>query len=104
MEGETSKLEEVIEFLESAIQRGLEKRWVDVRAVETVLEEMAFQFDGEDPLKPAVRSALLETKSSIEKIASHLAMYDRAVELREPDEQEVEGVRVLMERGQRLFR
>ena len=103
MEGETSKLEEVIEFLESAIQRGLEKRWVDVRAVETVLEEIALQFEGEDPLKPAVRSALLETKGSIEKIASHLRRYDRAVELREPDEQEIEEVKALVGRGQRLF-
>ena len=46
---------------------------------------------------------MLEAKGSIEQIASHLARYDRAVELRESDEHEIEEVKALVEKGQRLF-
>ena len=67
--------------------------WQEVRAVETVLEEVAKEFNGEDPLLPPVRSVLDLAHKELAELPQFLDMLDAEVELTEPDEERVAQLR-----------
>jgi hypothetical protein len=66
---------------------GFGRIWPFMRAVETVLEEIAETFDGIDPLKRVHRKRLSEVRKDLEQLAEALALSDFEVEWREPDEE-----------------
>lgn len=86
-------------FLSEGIQRG----WQAVRATELVIEEAVREFSGVDPALPLVREQLERAKERIEDICSSLRPYLGRVELPEPGEAEVDHVRLILERAERLY-
>ena len=60
---------------------------------EMVLGEVAEEFDGEDPLVPAVRRILDKTRQDLVGLQPLLGFLDVEVELPEPDEERVEFLR-----------
>ncbi len=58
----TMKVEDLTKALQARVKAGVELRWTDVRLVEKAAEEIAAEFDGEDPLKPVLRKAINKTK------------------------------------------
>jgi hypothetical protein len=83
--------------LADRIKAGLELRWTELRATEIVLDEIANEFSGEDPLRSLLRTRLNETKPSVEEMTTLLSSYDRAVRLHEPSEEELTEMRALFE-------
>jgi hypothetical protein len=67
--------------------------WQELRAVETVLEEVAREFDGEDPLLPPVRNVLDKAHQELAELPTMLTAVDVEVELPEPDEERVADLR-----------
>jgi hypothetical protein len=62
-------------------------------AAEMVLEEVAAEFDGEDPLLPLVRGVLDKTREDLVGLHPPLGFADIEAELPEPDEERVEFLR-----------
>jgi hypothetical protein len=74
--------------------------WVQVRAVEALLGEVAVEFGGVDPLKPDAREKLDEAKQKLQQTHGHLQYLNLEVELREPLDEELEELRQLFVEGQ----
>jgi len=86
--------EEAMAALREQLREGVPWCWQEVRAVETVLEEVAQEFDGEDPLLPLVRQVLDKTREDIVGLHHPLLDFlDVEIELAEPDEERVEFLR-----------
>ena len=69
------------------------------RCVEAVLDEIAPEFGGEDPLKPLFRQDLNRAREGLLRTSKELAIFGVHVELTEPDAEELEGVWDLVRRG-----
>jgi hypothetical protein len=98
--------DEVIAALAESLREGVPLCWQDLRAVETVVEEVAQHFDGEDPLLPPVRELLGKTRQGLLELHPLLDFVDVAAELPEPDEERVEFLRQrwLQQSGDTIFR
>ena len=81
------------ELLRPTIARLLISCWVQVRTVEVILDEIAGEFGGADPLKPDLREELEETKQRLRTLQEHLGFLRMEVVLREPLDEEVEELR-----------
>ena len=84
--------DEAMAALREQLREGVPWCWQEVRAVETVLEEVAEEF-GEDPLLPPVREVLDKTRRDLADLHLLLDFVDAEVELPEPDEERVEFLR-----------
>jgi hypothetical protein len=58
-----------------------------------VLDEISAEFGGSDPLKPAVREELEDTKRRLETVQAHLRFLNMEVVLRDPLEEELAEMR-----------
>jgi len=76
-----------------SLREGVPWCWQELRAVETVLDEVAQEFDGEDPLVPAVRRTLDKTRQDLVALQPLLSFVDVEAELPEPDEERVAELR-----------
>jgi hypothetical protein len=85
--------DEAMAALRERLREGVPWCWQEVRAVETVLEEVAAEFDGEDPLVPPVREVLDKTRRDLADLHLLLDFVDAEAELAEPDEERVEELR-----------
>ena len=86
--------DEAMASLREQLREGVPWCWQEVRAVETVLEEVAAEFDGEDPLLPLVRQVLDKTREELAGLQHPLLdAVDVEVELPEPDEERVTFLR-----------
>jgi hypothetical protein len=63
---------------------------------------VAVEFDGEDPLEPALRHAIEETRRHLEEV-HHFLAEDKTVGLPEPDDADIVWVRNHFERGVRFL-
>jgi hypothetical protein len=61
--------------------------------VETVLDEVAQEFDGEDPLIPPVRNVLDKAHQELAELPTLLHAVHVEVDLPEPDEERVAELR-----------
>jgi hypothetical protein len=81
----------------AALRQSLRERipwcWQELRAVETVLDEVAEEFNGEDPLLPPVRQVLDKTRQDLVELQPLLGFVDAEVDLPELDEERVEWLR-----------
>ncbi len=69
-------------------------RWSDVRAIEIVVDKIADeQFDGEDPLRPVVRSALDDCRRQLSEVHACAQSDLGDFELSEPRSQVVDQLR-----------
>jgi hypothetical protein len=67
--------------------------WVELRTAEAVIEELAGEFGGADPLKPRIRQEVEDTKRSLLEVQEHLRFLNMEVVLREPLAEELEEMR-----------
>jgi hypothetical protein len=99
-EGTVTSLAEV---MEDGLRQSIPLRWHELRAVELVIDLVAAEFDGEDPLKPVYRADINLAKAILERLARYLECYGKACEFTEPPEEDVEGTRALLENGRHLL-
>jgi hypothetical protein len=85
--------EEAMAALRESLREGIPWCWQELRAAETVLAEVAEEFNGEDPLLPPVREVLDKTHQDLVELHPLLSFVDVEVELPEPDEERVEFLR-----------
>jgi len=85
--------DEAMAALAESLREGVPWCWQELRAAEMVLGEVAVEFDGEDPLVPAVRRILDKTHQDLVELQPLLAMVDVEVDLPEPDEERVAELR-----------
>ena len=79
--------------LAESLREGVPWCWQELHAADMVLEEVAEEFDGEDPLVPAVRRILDKTRQDLVELKPLLGFVDVEVELSEPDEERVTFLR-----------
>src|SRR5581483_8729343 len=101
--GDGPGLGQLVEALEARLRGLIPLRWRDVRAAEVVLEEVAREFGGEDPLKPAARGALTEAKRALQEYAASLERDGYVLELPEPTAEDLDLAHELLAKGLRLF-
>lgn len=87
------RCDEAMAALAESLREGVPWCWQQVRAVETVLDEVAEEFDGEDPLLPPVRQVLDKTRNDLVELHALLRFVDADCDLPEPDEERVEFLR-----------
>jgi hypothetical protein len=92
--------EKMIGYLRETTAYQLIETWVQVRAVDMILGEVAAEFGGADPVKPDVREKLDGTQRKLQSIHEQLLALNLEVELREPLEEELEELRGLMRQVQ----
>jgi hypothetical protein len=85
-----------------SVRREVDGLWRQLHALDHVLAEVAVEFDGEDPLQPALRDAIEETRRHLEELHYFLAD-DKTVGLPEPDDADIVWARNHFERGVRLL-
>ena len=85
--------DEAMAALAESLREGVPWCWQELRAVETVLDEVAEEFDGEDPLLPPVREVLDKTHQDLVELQPLLRFVDADCDLPEPDEERVEFLR-----------
>jgi len=78
--------DEIAEALETGLRAAWEQRWQELRAAEIVLDEVAKEFDGEDPLEPDARKMVVEVRAELEEL--HGEMDKRLGGLTRKDEPE----------------
>jgi len=88
--------EKVKGYLRESTAYALVFCWIQVRVVEVILDEVAAEFGGADPLKPDVREKLDEAKQKLQENHDQLLALDLEVELREPLDEEMEELRGML--------
>ena len=63
------------------------QRWQELRAVEIVLDEVAQEFDGEDPLDPEVRILLDTCRADLLDLKERIEPYTGKVKVDDPEEE-----------------
>ncbi len=94
---EGASLTSLLDGMEQRIMVGLGVRWLEVCEVELVMDEVALEFGGEDPLKPASREALERSKATILSLHRQLAVHGEVLQLPEPDEEGLDATRRLVD-------
>lgn len=85
--------------LEDVLLRSLPVRWAELRIAEIVVAEVAEEFGGEDPLRPALRETIDRTKQKLKDMMVLLECPNRPLpKLAEPEEAEIEVVRQKLHR------
>jgi len=79
--------------LREAIAHDLISTWVEVRCMEIILDEVAGEFGGVDPLKPAPREKLEDTKRSLLNHQQQLEVLRLVAVFRDPLPEELEEFR-----------
>jgi hypothetical protein len=90
---EVNVLDHLSGILRKSLASSFEALWQEVRAVELVLEEVAREFEGTDPVRPAKREELDQLRAKLAALAEQLLFLEVAVEMTEPDEETLELVR-----------
>jgi hypothetical protein len=90
---------EVAEALSTHLREGIALRWRELLAVEQVLQEIAAEFDGEDPARPQDRKAITEGKEQLRELHASVQDYVGPFELPGPDEEELALLRAAVERA-----
>jgi hypothetical protein len=80
-----------------ALRRDMRARWIELRAAETVLNEVADEFDGEDPADPTIRDMLEDMRRDLEELAETLQVRVGEFELPEPSDDLLAKLRTVAE-------
>jgi hypothetical protein len=87
--------DETVKALLFGIKQSVQQHWSELRAIEIGVQEVAEEFDGEDPLQPDVRALLDGCLASCRELRDEMADYVE-IELPEPAEEDIEQVRALI--------
>ena len=83
----------LVRALLAGVRDGLDRNWRELRAMEVVVEEVAEEFDGEDPWRADTRQVLDDAKAACIKLCHDVQPYVDGFELAEPTLEETELVR-----------
>jgi hypothetical protein len=72
-------------------------RWLDIRELEVVLDEVAEDF-GEDPLKPVLRASLEQSKQRLLAVHRQLKAHNKVLTLPEPTQDGLASLREVVNR------
>jgi hypothetical protein len=97
---EQRRAEDLANALITNLRDGIEPLWQELRAVEIVLDEVAEEFDEEDPAHPMVRRTLNECKEKLTELHGQVSRYTGPFELPEPEVQGLGRVRNLVRRAE----
>jgi hypothetical protein len=67
--------EEIAEAVGARLRERIQLRWRELRSIEAVLEELAGEFDGEEPTRPWEREALDEGKERLDELHRAVQKY-----------------------------
>lgn len=81
------------EIIEDKIKSELGYVWADLWAATRVIDEVAAEFDGEDPLLPEVRETLREVRERLEELLQGIKDRLGGLDLPEPDVEMMEELR-----------
>jgi hypothetical protein len=87
----------------AALVDGVAKGWRLARAVELVIEEVREEFEGEDPTVPFVRDILAGAKLTLTDVHDRLQSEGIALDLPEPDEEDLAVPRKIIDRAERVY-
>jgi len=87
---------------EAALRSGVVSQWQMLRAVDIVLDEVATEFEGEDPLRPVMRGIVEATRRKLKDLHEVLNAAE-PLKLEEPDEETLALARTYFENGRRLM-
>ena len=76
--------------------------WQEVRAVEILLNDVAQEFDGEDPLRPLMRGILNGARKKLSDLHELLSAI-KPFELEEPDDDSMSLARTYFDKGKDLM-
>lgn len=93
------RAEKIAEAVGTRLREGIELRWRELLATEQVLEEVAAEFDGEDPARPQERRALAQGKETLNELHRQVQDYVGPFNLPGPDEDEVELLKEAIRRA-----
>ena len=98
-EGGRGKLQAMIKARAVEMATYVQFFWGEMRAIEIVVEEVAAELGGEDPLKPLFREMLERSKAGLTYFNQILEALGSAVELQEPEEASLTDLRARVERN-----
>jgi hypothetical protein len=81
------------------LREGIQLRWRELRSIELVLEELAREFDGEEPTRPWEREALDDGKMRLEELHRAAQAYVGPFKLPRHDKEEMEQMREAIRRA-----
>jgi hypothetical protein len=82
--GEEAGVDRIVSGLEDRLREGASAWWQGLVAAEKVVDEVAAEFGGEDPLQPAEREALRDARVRLEELIEELGERLGPLELAEP--------------------
>jgi hypothetical protein len=86
----------------NGLRERLVSLWQELRSIDLVLDEVAEEFDGEDPLRPIMRGVVEKTRRDLTNLHEVLSV-EEPLELPEPDEEEMALARIYFENGRKLM-
>ncbi len=94
---EENTLDGLLELHKTILREGIEKRWRELQAAKAVIDEVAEEFDGEDPALPRTRQMLEDVEERLRGVHKGLLDYMERFELPEAGEEAQAEVRELLE-------
>ena len=92
-DGDESGADRMVAALEERLREGASAWWQGLVAAETVVDEVAAEFGGEDPLRPVERDALRDARVRLEKLIEELRERLGPLELGEPPDELLNSLR-----------
>ena len=83
----------MVTALEERLREGASMWWQGLVAAERVVDEVAVEFDGEDPLQPAERDALRDERARLEELIRELGERLGPLEIGEPPDELLAALR-----------
>jgi len=75
--------------MERSLREELVLLWQDLRAIDSVVSSVSLEFDGDDPLRPVMRSIVEKTRGSLTQLHELLSLRG-PFDLPEPDDEALE--------------
>ena len=91
-------LDDLAKVHKELIREGIEEQWRQLEAMRIVVEDVASEFDGEDPAVPDVRHLLDHTTERLVDLHKDAQTYVEPFELGEPGEGDIASMREQVER------
>jgi hypothetical protein len=88
-------MDEVVEALCTTLRESVPEQWRELREVEIVLEELAAEFQGEDPLPPPMRSVVDETRAELQELVEKTQRRVGPFDLPDPDKETLAKLRTI---------
>jgi hypothetical protein len=85
--GDESGVNRIVAALEERLREGAAASWQGLVAAEKVVDEVAAEFGGEDPLQPAERVALRDARARLEEMIKELGERLGPLDLGEPPDE-----------------